>query len=341
MEPAYAPNKGLAGAAPSILMQIIQAQTEIAQLGLDLGGVIDFVADRVQHLTDAGGAIVELSEGDDMVYRAAAGMAKGQLGLRLQREGSMSGLCVAEARVLQCDDSETDARVDREACRRVGLRSMVCTPLNHAGTVVGVLKIASPAVRAFTAEHVQILELMSGLIAAAMFHAVKHETSELYHRATHDTLTGLANRALFYDRLRQSVARARRQSSQIGVLNLDMDGLKPINDQLGHRAGDAAIRELAARIARGLRESDTVARVGGDEFAVILSDVSDRESARSLAQRIESEISLPFAFEERPLPLGASIGVAVFPDDGTEIETLIETADRSMYAMKRTRKGRR
>jgi diguanylate cyclase (GGDEF)-like protein len=341
MHSGYTPSKGFGGADPTILMQIIQAQTEIAQLGLDLGGVIDFVADRVRHLTDAGGAIVELAEGDEMVYRAAAGMAKGQLGLRLARAGSMSGLCVAEARLLYCEDSETDPRVDLDACRRVGLRSMVCAPLTHAGNVVGVLKIASPLERAFTPEHVQILELMSGLIAAAMFHAVQHETSDLYHKATHDALTGLANRALFYDRLRQCVARARRQSSQIGILNLDMDGLKPINDQLGHRAGDAAIRELAARIARGSREADTVARVGGDEFAVILPDVPDREGARALATRIEGEIRLPFAFEDRPLPLGASIGMAVFPDDGTEIETLLETADQSMYSVKRTRKGHR
>src|SRR6201996_5151221 len=169
---------GLAGADPTILIEIIQAQTEIAKLGLDLGGVIAFVADRVQHLTDAGGAIVELAEGEDMVYRAAAGMAQHQLGLRLKRQGSMSGLCVEQGEPLQCDDSETDTRVDREACRRVGLRSMVCTPLNHNGTTVGVLKIASPLADAFNDRHVRILGLMSDLIAAAMFHAVQYETSE-------------------------------------------------------------------------------------------------------------------------------------------------------------------
>ena len=214
MQAAQVRSNGLAGADPTVLIEIIQAQTEIAKLGLDLGGVIAFVAERVQQLTDAGGAIVELAEGEDMVYRAAAGMAQHQLGLRLKRQGSMSGLCVEQGEPLRCDDSESDPRVDREACRRVGLRSMVCTPLNHNGATVGVLKIASPVANAFNEQHIQVLSLMSELIAAAMFHAVEYETSELYHKATHDALTGLANRALFYDRLRQCVALA---PAQIGA----------------------------------------------------------------------------------------------------------------------------
>jgi diguanylate cyclase (GGDEF)-like protein len=117
-----------------------------------------------------------------------------------------------------------------------------------------------------------------------------------------------------------------------------MDGLKPINDQMGHRAGDAAIREIAQRISRGSRAADTVARLGGDEFGVILPEVMDRDGAASLAQRIADEIRLPFRFEDKSVPLDASIGMAVFPDDGAEIETLIESADKAMYAVKRTRK---
>ncbi len=325
----------------AILMEIIRAQTEIAKLGLDLGGVMTFVADRVQELTEASGAIVELAEGSEMVYRAAAGIAKGQLGLRLNRAGSLSGLCIEQGRVLRCDDSESDPRVDREACRRVGLRSMVVAPLNHNDTTVGVLKIAAAAPGFFTDGHVRVLELMSGLIAAAMYHATTYETSELYHRATHDSLTGLANRALFYDRLRQCLALAHRQSAQVGLLNLDMDGLKPINDRYGHRAGDAAIRETAQRIRRISRQSDTVARLGGDEFAIILPDIACRDSALSHAGRIAAEISQPFAFEDRALDLGASIGVATFPLDGTEPDALIEQADRAMYETKRSRKVQR
>ncbi len=326
--------------SPDILMEIIRAQTDIAQQGLDLGGVMTFVTERLQALTGADGAIVELAEGEDMVYRAASGIARHQLGLRLRREGSLSGMCVAQQQILRCDDSETDARVDREACRKVGLRSMVVAPLKHGETTVGALKIASSRACAFSDAHLQILELMSGLIAAAMYNAVRFETDELYHRATHDALTGLANRALFYDRLRQNLNLAHRQSSFLGVLNLDMDGLKPINDTHGHRAGDEALREAGRRISRVSRQSDTVARLGGDEFAVILTDVGGRDNALRHADRLAEEIRQPFTFEDKDLTLDASIGLAVFPEDGADMDSLIEKADQAMYAVKRTRKSR-
>ena len=319
------------------LMAIIQAQTEIAKLGMDLGAMLDLVANRMQTLTRAQGAIVEIVEDDEMVYRAAAGMAGGQLGLRLKRQGSLSGLCVASGEILECRDSDTDSRVDREACRRVGLRSMLVAPLIYNGTTIGVLKIASPEPEAFAARDVKVLELMTGLIGAAIYKA--SDFSELYHQATHDPLTGVSNRALFYDRLRQGLLLAARRATGLGLLNLDMDGLKPINDKFGHRAGDAAIREIAGRIRQACRQSDTVARLGGDEFGVVLPDIKDRASVEHQAERIAAEIAMPFQFEDQPLPLGASLGIAVFPEDGTDVAPLIETADQAMYTAKRARKA--
>lgn len=333
------PNSNTAQPRSETLVEIIRVQTEIARLGLDLGSVMDVVAARVQALTRATGAVIELVENDDMVYRAASGLAERQLGLRLKRDGSLSGLCVKTGEILRCDDSEADARVDREACRRVGVRSMLVAPLIHQDTNIGALKVASGEVAAFGDEDIKVLELMSGLIAAAMYHAARHDPDELYHRATHDPLTGLANRALFYDRLRQCLALSARRSSHVGILNLDMDGLKAINDQFGHRAGDAAIRETADRIARISRRSDTVARLGGDEFGVVMSEVQDRENVIRHKARIAEEIGQPFRFENNVLPLRASIGFAVSPDDGTEINRLVDQADQSMYDMKRARRA--
>jgi diguanylate cyclase (GGDEF)-like protein len=332
-------NTSLQSLPPERLLEVIQIQTEIAKLGVDLGNVMALVAERSLSLTGADGAVIELSEEDEMVYRASSGIAQPMLGLRLRRDGSLSGLCVAEGKPLRCDDSETDARVDRMACRRVGLRSMIVAPLLHQGTVIGVLKVLSRNVCGFGDAQAQMLQLMSELIAAAMYHSARYETSELFYRATHDPLTGLANRALFYDRLRHQLARSQHDSDRFAVVNLDMDGLKPINDTFGHRAGDAALQALAERIKSASRKDDTVARVGGDEFALLMSSLRGRDEAKSLSQRLNQSIAAPFEFEHRPLPLGASIGYAVFPDDGIEPERLLEHADQAMYQAKRLRKG--
>ncbi|GAB6038480.1 hypothetical protein JCM15519_30390 [Fundidesulfovibrio butyratiphilus] len=321
------------------LLRIIAIQTRIVQLGLDLGGVMAFVAEELLELTEADGAIVELAEDDEVVYRAVSGMAKDLLGLRLKRAASLSGLCIESGKILVCRDSETDPRVDKIACRRVGLRSMVVTPLVHEEAAVGVVKIASAEPNFFTDRHVEILKMTSGLIASAMFHAAKFEIKELYRQATHDMLTGLANRALFYDLLRQHMARARRGSAAMAVLNLDMDGLKDINDRHGHRAGDAAIREMARRIESCVRESDLAARLGGDEFGVILPHVGGREDAAQAAKRCAQAIERPFHFERTSLPLEVSIGLAMYPDDAQDLDALLDEADRSMYAVKKSRKG--
>jgi len=119
-----------------------------------------------------------------------------------------------------------------------------------------------------------------------------------------------------------------------------MDGLKRINDNYGHRAGDAAIREMALRITRIPRKSDIVARLGGDEFGVILGEISDRGDVLTIVERVSQETDKTFRFEGRTMELTASIGHAQFPEDGKDVDALLEAADRSMYQMKRTRSVR-
>ncbi|TNE64407.1 MAG: GGDEF domain-containing protein [Alphaproteobacteria bacterium] len=324
---------------PRVLLEVIRTQTEIARRGLDLNGVMTYVAGEGQRLTGADGAVVELAEGEDMVYRAGAGIAANQLGLRIKRAGSLTGLSVATGETLRCDDAELDPRVDREACRKVGLRSMVVVPLIYHERAVGVLKVVSGRPAAFSEEAEQVLHLMSDLIAASIFHAAKYASDELYHLATHDALTGLANRALFYDRLRQGLGIARRRNALLGILVLDMDNLKPINDQLGHRAGDAALQETATRIRTMSRQTDTAARLGGDEFGVILMDLKTQDNAAIQAGRIASAIGQPFHFEGQVVNLSASVGSVVYPEDGDDLDALIVKADECMYENKRARKG--
>lgn len=323
------------------LMQVINIQTEIAKLGLDLGGVMQFVVEQTLPLLEADGAAIELAEDGEMVYRAASGIAREQLGLRLKIDTSLSGLCVLTGKPLSCDDSEDDSRVDQLACRKVGLRSMIIMPLKHKGITVGVLKAMSAQPNKFKQRDMTLLGMLLDVVAAAMYFSVKYDSDNLFIKATHDDMTGLANRALFMDRLRNAMARTSREQNPSGVLMIDMDGLKQINDTHGHRIGDAVIIEFSNRLKKATRGTDTAARLGGDEFGVILTPLESPDGVDSAMQRIDSEIKLPFVFEDKPYQLKASIGSALIPKDGNEPDRVLEVADQRMYAVKQSRKSKR
>ncbi len=328
------------------LLQIVHFQTEIAKTRLNLAHVIERSASLAQLLTGADGAVVEMVEDKEMVYRAATGIAEKHLGLRLPRQSSLSGHCVASGEAISCLDSESGPRVNQEACRAVGLRSMVVVPLRYESTAIGVLKVLSARPHAFSCADTQTLAVISEVVAAAMAHAGEHgaqveETRSLYLRATQDPITGLGNRALFEDRLHQLLALARRAKEHLGLVMMDMDGLKQINDTHGHRAGDEAIRTLGHRLRAATRATDISARLGGDEFGLILPGVQNRESAQRTAIKIAEQLQGPFAFEGHELTLGVSVGLAVFPEDAEVQEALIDVADQAMYEAKRARKDQR
>ena len=320
------------------LLKIIAIQSEVAQLGLDLGGVMSLAVRRTLELVDGEGAVIELAEGDDLVYRAASGAMAAQLGARVKRSKSLSGTCLSEGRSLICEDSETDPRVDLEACRRVGVRSMIVIPLIHAGETVGVLKAGSARPGAFNSRDAEMLELLSKVVGAAMYWATRYGQDDLFHRATHDHLTGLANRSLFMDRLRHAVMQTGRMAPAVAVLTVDMDGLKQINDEHGHAAGDAALVAFGEALCAGARGTDTVARLGGDEFAVILSPFPTADGLNQTVERYQSQLDRCLDFRGTALRLRGSIGGAVCPHDTPEVGRLIELADQRMYEAKRLRK---
>ena len=319
------------------LLAVIDTQTRIARLGLDVEGVMAVVAERAQALTGATGAVVEMVEGDNLVYRAATGSAGGTQGLRLARSNSLSGLCVEKREMLWCDDTEDDPRVDANATRRVGARSMVVAPLVHDDAAVGVLKVLSSQPRAFGDGDAELLALMTELISAAIYNAMRMSTEDLFHRATHDPLTGVANRSLFFDRLKRALAEAKREEAEFSVLVADLDDFKEINDSRGHAAGDAVLRAVAERMRACVRQVDTVARLGGDEFAVLLRTQGDADGARAVVDRMRSDIAEPVAFDGDRIAVGVSFGTATYPKDAREPAELVQTADERMYEDKRRR----
>ncbi|MCX8018424.1 MAG: EAL domain-containing protein, partial [Rhodocyclaceae bacterium] len=157
---------------------------------------------------------------------------------------------------------------------------------------------------------------------------------QLERQANHDLLTGLPNRNLLADRLEQAIMRAERLGYFLAVVFIDLDGFKFINDTLGHAAGDMLLVEIAHRLRACLRGSDTVARQGGDEFVLVLNDHYRVNSVISLLERVLFEIARPVSLSGREFHVGASLGVAVFPQDGEDAETLLKHADVAMYAAK-------
>ena len=153
--------------------------------------------------------------------------------------------------------------------------------------------------------------------------------------ANHDRLTELPNRGLFYDRLSQTMSRAIRKAEPITVFLLDLDNFKPINDRFGHEAGDVVLKLVARRLQSCIREMDTVARLGGDEFGIILGDMGKAVDASALAEKIIGSLSAPVTLKSAgEVGIGVSIGIAIYPENGSEIDTLIDAADRAMYESK-------
>ncbi len=449
---------------------IIRTQHEVMTTSLDLDAVMTLVAERAQALTGASGAVVELVEGDELVYRAVSGTAAPYLGRRIPATGTLAGLCVRMREILRCDDTQHDPRTNPVSCKKRGIGSMIVVPLYADRAVVGVLKVVSPQPRAFDEHDMRTLQLMVGLLSAAMDHAMdfsanqtllqeyevileamdqseqrarilierspigtcivdehgifetvntayaaiygyspeemvgrhctmvlsedRHEESmthvrerladgvevtteyevvnkhgqllvvrstgvtlpgsdgrprragfiiditeqkrheqQLAHAAHHAALTGLPNRVLFSDRLKQALLTAERQRATLAVMQIDLNRFKEINDTYGHAAGDQVLATVAERMSKVLRASDTVARLGGDEFAILLPGAEDA-GAVAVASKIRIAVCRPIALPDHSVTVGASIGIALYPEQSENAAVLLHNADVAMYTAK-------
>jgi diguanylate cyclase (GGDEF)-like protein len=309
------------------LLAIIATQNQIASSSLELQRVMDLVVEQAKQLVGAAAAVVELIEGDEMVYRAVSGTAVEHAGMRLSAAASMSGLAVATGQTLYCSNAASDDRVDRAACERVGATSMVCVPLLHASAVVGVLKAYDPRINAFAEDDLVALELLSGVIASHMAHANDYQEQE--HASIHDALTGLPNRRAFDRRIAAEGARARRYGDTSAICSLDLDGFKQVNDTVGHTAGDAVLRAVAQHFDI-LRGEDEAYRVGGDEFAMVLVGATI-DGAELVARRIQAAIAID------PTCRGVTISCGTAELDATDPLGSVEAADAELYAAKALR----
>ena len=207
-------------------------------------------------------------------------------------------------------------------------------PLVARGRVLGALVVQTYTgdVR-YSESDKQLLQFVSTQVAAAIER--KQNETWLRHIAQHDALTALPNRTLFDDRLQAALLRARHSQELLGLLYLDLDHFKHVNDTRGHGVGDALLQDVARRIRRSVRESDTVCRMGGDEFVVLLAGIKQANHALIAGEKIRAALLQPFEVGGQRLSVSASIGVAVFPGHGSEGQHLIREADRAMYDAKK------
>ena len=476
------------------LNEIITTQYKLAEAILDHEAFIMLVIERIALLTHAHGAVFELVEGDEAVYKAATGTIQHHLGLRLKLVHSLSGLCILSGQVLSCNDTETDPRVDLEACRKIKARSMVAAPLIHAGKPVGVLKIMSELPDAFSERDIQTLQLMAGLIGAAIGHQADFEANrklllgrtealdalnnEIEHRARveatirdnewrtrmiiessydafiaidqhgavsdwnqqaetifgwsrqealgavladliipepyrqahclgmqhflktgegsvlnkpielvglrrggeefpveltiramqfkegyefcaflrditerkaleqkllqlsqSDPLTGVPNRHIFNDRMGEAMKRCTRNKTRLALLYLDIDHFKAINDEYGHKTGDAILKEFTQRLRNAIRASDTLARLGSDEFVIILEGLKHNLAAEKMASNILDSIRADMQVEDTRLAVTTTIGVAYY-DGEPDPEQFLDKADKALYRAKQAGRNR-
>jgi len=163
---------------------------------------------------------------------------------------------------------------------------------------------------------------------------VANKQKELERIATHDDLTGLPNRFLCKEHLTRYISIAKRQDHMVAVLFIDLDGFKSVNDTMGHDAGDKVLQMVCERISKEIREVDTLARVGGDEFVLVLSEVKNKAGPSLVAQKIINSLSIPFELPLGKVAVGSSIGIALFPDHAHDDESLLSLADMAMYKVK-------
>ncbi len=305
----------LEGATTAELMhEAVAAAAE--SLGVEIAGVFELLEDE-----------------DALVRRSGIGDEERPGGLRVPTgAGSQSGYTIVSGAPVVVKDWTTEQRFAQSALSlELGALSGVSVAIVSRRGPFGVLIVQSRTRRSYARGDVDFLQALANVLADALERQATED--RMRHRALHDALTGLPNRVLFLDRLDQALSRQRRSKSAAAVLFLDLDHFKLVNDSLGHQVGDELLAAVAPRIKQAVRMSDTVARFGGDEFGILLEDVSGDREAVDTAQRIAAVFTRPFVLAGREHFVTTSIGIAI-ARGGEHAEELIRDADAAMYRAK-------
>ncbi|MDQ6676232.1 MAG: EAL domain-containing protein, partial [Acidobacteriota bacterium] len=258
--------------------------------------------------------------------------------------GPTAGSCGSTAywgKTVIVADIESDPLWDslRDVALAHSLRACWSSPIfSAAGEILGTVSMFFPGPCAAEIDDHNLLDAAVRLASMGIEH--RQLCEQLSHQARHDALTGLPNRILFEDRLEQALNHARRRGNRVAVLYLDIDRFKQINDTMGHRIGDLFLQQVSGRLCDCVRECDALARMGGDEFNVVLTELEGQQSAEGAARRILEAMNVPFQIDGHELFSSVSIGISIFPENGNDSATLQKNADTAMYCAKSQGKNR-
>ncbi len=303
----------------------------------------DLILERIARMIerqrpDARASVMVLREG---VMRDAAGPSLppdfrvAVDGLAAGPEGCVWGLAVQRKQMVITPDIASDEQwvAYRQLAVQHGLAASCAVPiLGNPGEAMGALVIYYKQPTTPTPRDLELLEACTRLAAVAIEH--QQLADKLVFQASHDPLTGLPNRALLEDRLQQAMACAARNGEQLGVFFIDVDHFKTVNDTLGHHTGDLLLREIAQRLRGRVRATDTLMRMGGDEFTLVAGSLKTRRGASDIANKLIDCFKAPFEVAGHELFVTASIGIGVYPDDGRDAGMLQRSADAAMYRAK-------
>ena len=320
------------------------AVVRFGQLALEGTDIDELSQESCRILTEAlridYGLVFKLQpSGEELLLVSAVGMPEELVGSAVvpAGHGSQSGYALATGTATIVSDLRKETRFQQsELQRQQGIRSAAVVLLKAKGQPYGVIAAWSREVHQFSPEDANFMQAIANVLANAIERRRTEERTE--HEALHDPLTGLPNRNLFLDRLHQALSRAARRRTSIAVLFLDLDQFKLVNDSLGHAAGDELLAAVAQRIEGALRPADTVARFGGDEFAVLAEDIGSERGATRIAERIAEALARPFVLRDREHFVSASAGIAI-SRGGEAPEGLMHDADSALYRAKERGRG--